>query len=76
MALIEVEYGYGNSAKGGRNLPLNVVLRNDEAGQFRGTVEILTRQSDNSVYDLQGRLLESKPAKGVFIMNGKKLLAR
>ena len=50
MALIEVEYGYGNSAKGGRNLPLNVVLRNDEAGQFRGTVEILTRQSDNSVY--------------------------
>ena len=50
MALIEVEYGYGNSAKGGRNLPLNVVLRNDETGQFRGTVEILTRQSDNSVY--------------------------
>ena len=50
MALIEVEYGYGNSAKGGRNLPLSVVLRNDEAGQFRGTVEILTRQSDNSVY--------------------------
>ena len=50
MALIEVEYGYGNSAKGGRNLPLNVVLRNDEVGQFKGTVEILTRQSDNSVY--------------------------
>ena len=50
MALIEVEYGYGNSAKGGRNLPLNVVLRNDEAGRFDGIVEILTRQSDNSVY--------------------------
>ncbi|MBQ7535547.1 MAG: hypothetical protein IJT43_08015 [Stomatobaculum sp.] len=50
MPSIEVEYGYGNSAKGGRNLPLNVVLKNDETEQLSGTVEILTRQSDNAVY--------------------------
>ena len=50
MPSIEVEYGYGNSAKGGRNLPLNVVLKNDEAEELSGIVEILTRQSDNSVY--------------------------
>ena len=43
-----------------------------------GISSIRTVDSDGTqqIFDLQGRLLESKPAKGVFIMNGKKLLAR
>ncbi len=43
-----------------------------------GISSIRTVDSDGTqqIFDLQGRLLESKPAKGIFIMNGKKLLAR
>ena len=50
MASIEVEYGYGNSAKGGRNLPLRVVVVNDGEEALSGALEVLTRQSDNAVY--------------------------
>ncbi len=50
MALIEVEYGYGNSAKGGRNLPLNIRLTNDSGEDLQGSLEVLTRQSDNEIY--------------------------
>ena len=50
MASIEVEYGYGNSAKGGRNLPLRVVVVNDGEDALSGALEVLTRQSDNAVY--------------------------
>ena len=40
-----------------------------EIGQFDNS------QSDNSVYDLQGRRFESKPAqKGVYVKNGKKVI--
>ncbi len=49
MLSIEVEYGYGNRAKGGRSLPMNVTFSGaDEA--IQGTAEILTRQSDGEIY--------------------------
>ena len=42
-----------------------------EIGQFDNS------QSDNSVYDLQGRRFESKPAqKGVYVKNGKKVIIK
>lgn len=50
MVSIEVEYGYGNSAKGGRDLPLTVTVKNGESEELQGTLEILTRQSDGDIY--------------------------
>ena len=50
MVAIELEYGYGNSAKGGRELPLTLSLKNEEQTELKGTLEILTRQSDGECY--------------------------
>ncbi len=50
MVSIEVEYGYGNSAKGGRDLPLTVTVKNGGSEALQGTLEILTRQSDGDIY--------------------------
>ena len=33
-------------------------------------------QFDNSIYDLQGRQLSSKPNKGIYIQNGKKIIIK
>lgn len=49
MLSIEVEYGYGNSAKGGRCLPMDVTFSGADQA-LDGTAEILTRQSDGEIY--------------------------
>ena len=50
MLTIDVEYGYNNTAKGGRVLPLTLWIDNREEEDFRGTLEILARQTEEEVY--------------------------
>ena len=33
-------------------------------------------KADGAIYDLQGRRLSSPPRKGIYIQNGKKMIAR
>lgn len=47
---MEVTYGFGDTAKGDRYLPVRVTLENKEATDFSGTVEILTTESNMEVY--------------------------
>lgn len=50
MVSIEFDYGYGNSAKGGRRLPFTIRIKNEAEDELNGSLEILTRQSDGNVY--------------------------
>lgn len=47
---MDVTYGYDNNAKGGRYVPIEVVLDNPASVEFRGTIQILTMESDYDVY--------------------------
>lgn len=47
---MDVTYGYDNSAKGGRYVPIEVTVDNSTAEEFKGTIQILTMESDYDVY--------------------------
>ena len=47
---MDVSYGYEDSAKGGRYLPVNVTIQNNQETPVEGTLEIKTRESDETVY--------------------------
>lgn len=47
---LEIEYGYDNTAKGGRYLPLSIGIENPSAGEVAGTLQIKSMESDGSVY--------------------------
>lgn len=47
---MEVSYGFGDTAKGDRYLPVRVSLENKEERVFSGTIEILTTESSAEVY--------------------------
>lgn len=47
---LEVAYGYQNRAKGGRYVPLEVAVENQEEGRFTGTLQVLAMESDYEVY--------------------------
>lgn len=47
---MEVQYGYGGSAKGGRTLPVRVSAENLSGQSFDGSLEVMTRQSDGEIY--------------------------
>ncbi len=47
---MDVEYGYGNQAKGGRYIPIQVELENKNGSDFDGRLQILTKESDLEVY--------------------------
>ena len=47
---MDVSYGYEDSAKGGRYLPVNVTIANDQETPVSGRLEIKTRESDETVY--------------------------
>lgn len=48
---MDVTYGYGNKAKGGRYVPLDVIVENHEQKQFAGTLKVLAMESDYEVYE-------------------------
>lgn len=47
---MDVSYGYEDSAKGGRYLPVNVTIQNNQETPVEGTRKIKTRESDETVY--------------------------
>lgn len=47
---LDITYGYGGTAKGGRYLPVQVALENRNEEELYATLEIKTRESDGSVY--------------------------
>lgn len=48
--IMDVVYGYGNNAKGGRYIPVEVSLSNGTGQEFEGSIQILTMESDYDVY--------------------------
>ncbi len=51
--LMEVTYGYGDHARGGRYVPVDVALENEGSAGFAGSLEILTMESDYDIYRYQ-----------------------
>ena len=47
---MEVTYGYGNKAKGGRYVPLDLLFENHEQKRFAGSLQVLAMESDYEVY--------------------------
>lgn len=47
---MEVTYGYDNTAKGGRYVPLDVSLVNQGTERFEGTLKVLSMELDYEVY--------------------------
>ena len=50
MRTIEVQYGYENRAKGGRNMPVRLGIDNRADAAMEGSVEFLFRQPDGEIY--------------------------
>lgn len=48
---MDVTYGYGNKAKGGRYVPLDMMFENHEQAPFTGTLKVLAMESDYEVYE-------------------------
>lgn len=47
---MEAAYGYGNTAKGGRYLPLQVEIQNNQDTPLEATLQIKSRESDGMIY--------------------------
>lgn len=47
---LEVEYGYGNAAKGGRYLPVTVTIGNHQEVPLSGILQIKSKESDGTIY--------------------------
>lgn len=47
---MEVSYGYDNTAKGGRYIPIRAELKNSSLDGFTGRLQILSMESDYDVY--------------------------
>ena len=47
---MEIQYGYDGIAKGGRQLPVSVTMENGGTGDFAGTLQIKSVESDGTVY--------------------------
>lgn len=50
---IEVAYGYNNTAKAGRYLPIHIHYTNKKDNIFNGEVYILLNESDNELYEYE-----------------------
>ena len=47
---MEIQYGYDDIAKGGRQLPVTVTMENKGANDFEGTLQVKAEESDEAVY--------------------------
>lgn len=59
---MEVQYGYDNTAKGGRYIPVQVQISNSAVEQIEGSLQILSMESDNEIYRYDYPV--TLPAKG------------
>lgn len=50
---MDVTYGYDDTAKGGRYIPVEVVLNNGEEKPFSGQLSVLSMESDYDVYSYE-----------------------
>ena len=60
---------------GNDGLPKTGLVAEPETG-IKAIRQLDYVQFDNSIYDLQGRQLSSKPNKGIYIQNGKKIIIK
>jgi len=65
-----IRWGYGkiNAAKG-----IEYIMGQTGISQHSSTA---TRQNPSTVYDLQGRTINRRPSKGLYIVNGRKYVVR
>lgn len=47
---LDVTYGYDNTAKGGRYLPLHITLHNRQNLALKGTLQFKAKESDGNIY--------------------------
>lgn len=47
---LDASYGYDNTAKGGRYLPLEVIVHNRQDTVLSGTLQVKSRESDGTIY--------------------------
>lgn len=47
---MQITYGYDNSAKGGCYLPVNILIKNSQADDIHGTLQIKSIESDGMIY--------------------------
>lgn len=47
---LDVVYGYDNTAKGGRHLPVNITIHNRQDAGLEGTIQFLSKESDGNIY--------------------------
>ena len=70
---------YYTSTKSGSNsnrlMQMNIVFGKNEQGDQTGIKQIETIKENGAVYDLQGRRVEN-PTKGLYIVNGKKVMVK
>lgn len=56
---------------------VTVLLENEETGlEAIQHSEFMVPNAEANVYDLSGRILHSKPAKGIYIVNGRKIVVK
>lgn len=58
---MDVRYGYDNMAKGGRYLPVDVEISNQQARMLAGTLQIKTVESDGTIYQYDYKV-EAEPS--------------
>ena len=47
---MDVQYGYDNTAKGGRYIPVEVLLKSSGTEAFSGQIQVLSMESDYDIY--------------------------
>lgn len=47
---LDAVYGYQDTAKGGRHLPLEITIHNRQETVLKGTVQVKSRESDGTIY--------------------------
>ena len=60
--------------KAAEDMPIYVQFKGKKESTSTGIQQAATKNAANAIYDLQGRRLQKAPNKGLFILNGKKVI--
>ena len=60
--------------KASEDMPIYVQFKGKKEATATGIQQAATKNVANAIYDLQGRRLHQAPNKGLFILNGKKVI--
>lgn len=61
---------------GGKYYKFNFTYSDENATGINTATEVRQTNDSNTLYDLQGRKLSGKPARGIYMENGKKVLVK